>query len=66
MTWRIVAITEGTRLTEEGRLVRTMIVSYMVNEHGPYTVQIDKPKFTVEKAKELVAAEAEKIIGLLT
>jgi len=54
-------MTEATRLTPDGRLVPTMVVSYMVDEFGPFTVQIDKVEFTAEKAKELVAKEAAEI-----
>jgi len=58
---RIVSITQATRLTPDGRLVPTMVVSYMVDEFGPFSVEIDKVEFTAEKARELVAKEAEQI-----
>jgi len=62
---RITGVREGTRITAAGALVPTMITEYMVDDHGPFTITIDKAVFTTEKAHALISEEAKKILDLV-
>ena len=63
MAWRTIAITEGVRLDDNANISRTRIIRYMVDEQGPF--QIEVPADTSEgEIRQRIDEQARMIESL--
>jgi len=66
MIAKVIASREALRRTPAGIFVKTMIIDFMVNDHGPFSIEIDMEKFTPELAREMInkrVAEIQELVG---
>ena len=56
---------EAVRITPAGEFIKSMIASYMVDDQGPFTMEMDKVEFTADKMDALIEEEAKEITALM-
>jgi len=65
MEVKVLSVREGMRITPRGEFQRTVVATYTVDGQGPFTVELPKREYTLEKMKKLIQEEAKGIAGLL-
>lgn len=63
-TWTITGVRAGNRLSNLGQPVRTKIVSYTVDGHGPFEQELDEAAFTPEAVKAALDKDAATFAAL--
>lgn len=64
--FEIVSIKESFRLSDAGDSVQTKQILFRVGKDGPFSVEIPTAEFDPDKVREVLAAEANKLIALRT
>lgn len=54
-------ITQSTTFDAAGRLQRSYIVSFMVGDHGPFSVTVPQASFTAEGVRKAMQEVADTI-----
>lgn len=58
---KIRGVAERLDLSPEGKAVKTIVTTYMVGEHGPFTVELEAARFTAAAAKSEMQKRAEEL-----
>ena len=64
MAWLITRILDGVRLDEQGNFARTRIVQYMVEQQGPFQLELPVADFSDLRIRQLLDDQARVIEGL--
>jgi hypothetical protein len=62
---KIVRVTDAPLLNPLGGITPRYRITYMLGEHGPYSIELPAAGFTAEKAKAAVEEAAAPIRALL-
>jgi len=66
MLVQIIKVREKPKIDPTGSLVYYMDISYMVGDHGPFSVEMRKDQYSPEAAKEKVEKTAAGIKNLVS
>lgn len=65
MEVRDLRVTQGLKIDERGNIVRTRVITFFLDAHGPFTIELPENEYSPEVVQMKIEEEKRKLIQIL-
>jgi hypothetical protein len=66
MEVRDLRVTQGLKIDERGNIIRTRIVTFFIDQHGPFTIELPEVEYSPEVVQMKIEEEKRKLLQILS